>query len=547
MKRRIHTYREYIGIVILSLLPMMPMLLNQNHLHTSDGAMHLARIAAYYKEVVNGQFPVRWASDLNYGYGTPLFNFFHPLPYIITAFFVALGSSLSYSLRLSFLFSYLLSGLFALLFAKTIFKDRTISFVIAVLYQFAPFRLVDIIIRGSLGGVYSYALLPLILYAVSSFISKRSVPWLILISLSTALLSLSHNIIGFTFFGVSLIVSFILAKNLKERILITIAMFWGVILSVWFVAPVFLEQKYTYGYLFTKDLYKNHFVPLYKLFIPNLTNTPSLRIAEVPVQIGIIHTIGLLLALPVIFFKTYYKRYTPLFITLLGGSALIIFFTNSASAFFWENIPILAQFQYPWRLLSVITFTSALLSASFFLIVPTKFKTIMAYILCVAAVVTTIPYWNPPEGYDKINESYWWNYPLTTNYYGEVDTIWSDGPAKTYPAQTVIPIEGKAEIKPILHKGVTYSYTIDAKTDSTILQNTQYFPGWSVFVDGTKTPIEFQNQLHRGKITFRVAKGMHSVKVIFSQSGIQKISDFISLFSIGTTILIFIKFRKYHV
>ena len=91
--------RWLIIIILLSLLPMTLMFTTQALPHTSDGAMHLARIASYYKEVIRGQFPVRWAGDLNYGYGTPIFDFFHPLPYMITTIMVALGASLTLSLK----------------------------------------------------------------------------------------------------------------------------------------------------------------------------------------------------------------------------------------------------------------------------------------------------------------------------------------------------------------------------------------------------------------------------------------------------------------
>ena len=100
-----------IGIILLSILPMAQMFTTTALPHTSDGAMHLARTASYYKEVMRGQFPVRWAGDLNYGFGTPIFNFFHPLPYMITTVMVALGASLTGALKLSFLLSFLGSGI----------------------------------------------------------------------------------------------------------------------------------------------------------------------------------------------------------------------------------------------------------------------------------------------------------------------------------------------------------------------------------------------------------------------------------------------------
>jgi hypothetical protein len=532
-------------IILLSLVPMLPMAVNSGTLHTSDGAMHLARIAAYYKEVVAGQFPVRWASSLNYGFGTPIFDFFHPLPYLITTIFVALGSTLSWALRLSFIVSYVLSGVFAYLFAKELFRDKTAALTAAVLYQFAPFRLVDIIVRGSLGGVYSYTLLPLVFYAATAFVNRRRFAYLILLSVSTALLSISHNIVGFTFFGVALILTMTIAKTAKDRLLVAGAMFWGIAMSAWFVVPAIMEHKYTLGYLFTRNLYLQHFPPLQNLFIPNFTNDARLRVAEVSVQIGLVHVVGMLLSVWLIIRKKLPPALVPLFIAMLLGSIATIAFMQPITAKLWETIPLLSQFQYPWRLLAVITFTSGMLSVSYVLATRNpKLKTAIAIGISALAVVSTIAYWNPPEGYDRIDEASWWNYPLTTNYYGEVDTIWADGPAKAYAKTTAEPIEGTATVGTVSHQGVRYTYTVTAATDAAILQNTAYFPGWTVTVDGRRVPIEFQNQLYRGRITYRVPQGRHTVAVAYTQSGIQRISNAISVLAILLTAVLYFATRK---
>ena len=43
----------------------------------------VGRIIAMGRALRNGQFPVRWVSDLGYGYGYPIFNFYGPLPYYL--------------------------------------------------------------------------------------------------------------------------------------------------------------------------------------------------------------------------------------------------------------------------------------------------------------------------------------------------------------------------------------------------------------------------------------------------------------------------------
>src|SRR6266571_3739128 len=43
----------------------------------------VARVFEMNKSLGDGMFPVRWVSDLGYGYGYPIFNFYAPLAYYV--------------------------------------------------------------------------------------------------------------------------------------------------------------------------------------------------------------------------------------------------------------------------------------------------------------------------------------------------------------------------------------------------------------------------------------------------------------------------------
>src|SRR3989344_8526369 len=53
----------------------------------------VGRVVVMGRALRNGQFPVRWVSDLGYGYGYPLFNFYGPLPYYVGGALYAAGFS----------------------------------------------------------------------------------------------------------------------------------------------------------------------------------------------------------------------------------------------------------------------------------------------------------------------------------------------------------------------------------------------------------------------------------------------------------------------
>lgn len=531
-----------IGIVLLSILPMISMFTTSALPHTSDGAMHLARIAAYYKEVLQGQFPVRWAGSLNYGFGTPIFNFFHPLPYMITTAFVALGSSLTGALKLSFLLSFIASGIGMYLLSRALWKDTKTALLITILYQFAPFRLVDILVRGSLGGIYAYTLLPFVLYGVVTLIKSKQYRYIWVISFCSAGLAMSHNIVGFVFFGVAFVFTLFFPSPTRLKIISLLSLLGGVGIAGFFVIPAILDHNYTYGYLLTKNLFYDHFAPFLNFFLPNFTNNENLRIHEVSVQIGLAHLLALVTSLYVVIKRTLFeKKEVMIAYFCLGIFLVTFFFMQPISKPLWENISILRQFQYPWRLLSVITFITALAGFS---IIKTIKSRLVIILIGLFTICSTIYYWVPPQGYQTINENDYWNYPLTTNYYGEVDTIWSEGPAKDYPKEKIELIAGIATIRETKRTSTTHTYTVDATTPITLLDNTEYFPGWNVFVNNVKTPIQFQDPNHRGLITFDVPSGSSTVTVKWRENKTRLVADYISIISIGIIIVLPYIYRK---
>ena len=66
---------------------------------TADTPIHLYRTLELARSWGPGVVYPRWAPDLAYGYGYPLWNFAPPLPYLIPLAFQAAGLSLEASLK----------------------------------------------------------------------------------------------------------------------------------------------------------------------------------------------------------------------------------------------------------------------------------------------------------------------------------------------------------------------------------------------------------------------------------------------------------------
>ena len=167
-------FRYYFLILILSLVPFVGIFFTPLLPHTHDGFVHLARIAAYFKALEDLQIPVRWAGDLNFGYGVPLFNFIYQVPYIIASGLIYLGFGLVSSFKITLILSFILSGFFMFGFSLSFFKDLRKAFLATIFYQFFPFRLIEILVRGSFGEVYTYAFFPLVLWGIVLLFKKIS-------------------------------------------------------------------------------------------------------------------------------------------------------------------------------------------------------------------------------------------------------------------------------------------------------------------------------------------------------------------------------------
>lgn len=488
-------------------------------------------MAAYYKALAGGQIFPRWAGDLNYGYGMPLFNFIYHLPYLISSLFLFLNVNLVTSFKLVLTLSYLLSGIFMFAFAKAFWNDEKKALLVALFYQFAPFRLIELFVRGSFGEAYTYALLPLVLYGLTQLISQtnKNRIYFILTSIASALLIISHNSMSLVFFGVCVLFVFFFGKTAKHRLICFASLIGGLLLSAWYWLPAIAEHRYTYGDLFMKNIYRDHFAPIWQFVLPNFTNSPLLQTGGVSVQWGIFHVSAIFLAVLLLYRKKMpvaEKSIALYSFILIAGS---LFFMQPPSIFFWQTIPLLRQFQFPWRLVGLAGFAASLLSV-YYLSFPSFKKPWTYTLLLILVIISTSYYWRPPLNFDRIDdESQYWNYPLNTTYFGETDVIWSAGPAKAYPKQRIEVAEGQASISHFTKKSTVQTFIVDAKTDSTLVSHTQYFPGWRVFVDNNKVPIQFQNPNWRGLITFSVPPGQHTIRIELGKTKIQFVAEILSL------------------
>jgi len=138
--------------------------------------------------------------------------------------------------------------------------------------------------------------------------------------------------------------------------------------------------------------------------------------------------------------------------------------------------------------------------------------------------------WHPKDYQIEPESFYTRIYPGTTDT-GESTPIWTTRFQEQYPKTPIEVISGVATVNPKKRTTTVHEYNVEAETRSELLENTIYFPGWEVFIDGYKTPFEFQSEIHRGIISFWVEKGDHLVRIEFGDTKLRTISNIVTVVS----------------
>jgi uncharacterized membrane protein len=317
---------------------------------------HIFRIKEFADCIADGNFPCRWAADSGKGYGEPLFNFYAQFPYWLTEIVHFTGLSLLDSAKVIYSLSLVLSGLTMFLLARK-YWGITGGLVSAVLYLYAPYRAVDVWVRGALPEALAYILYPLLIYFLDAFFDKRQNKYLLGFALILALLVTTHNL-SFAMFAPFLGLYW-LFKCLKSR---SFGSFWGLLsagimafaLSAYYLLPVIVENHLVTLSSTVTGYYDFHihFTTLNELFISRFWGYgASLWMKKfLSVSIGQLHWILPLLLVIISVFRRKVRSEFVIF-CLLGVGAL--FMTHGKSSLIWNLVPVMKYIQFPWRFLSV--------------------------------------------------------------------------------------------------------------------------------------------------------------------------------------------------
>lgn len=515
---------------------------NSGRLATMDGEVHATNIEQYTIALSQGDFPVVWM-DGYANYGMPMGLIAQPLPNYIGAGvnFLVHNPETAYNI-LGFI-GVFFSGLFFYFFLRLYFKPEA-SFVGTFLFTFSSFRIMDLYIRGDLPEILASVFLPILLISFHQVFHSKKIMWYFVMSLAFAAIALTHPmmLVIFSFLMVPYILflmivtagklsihSIISVNTIKRLIGIALSGVAGLGLAGFYIIPLYLEIKY-----FVQGQYTHFLSPQFLLlsdffkynwyyFTPQEIFTRGHIVVPGEIELlGVILGVGSVVIERVVMKSR--KKITLLDFAVFV-SLVVLFFVTQYSKVFYDHISFLDKILFPWRMLAVFIFLPPIIFAWMFEKLQ-KNILIILFILLIAFI-------RFPQIYGKNYTVYTQSHYIKTehNLYSVVlNTLWM-GKAEEYPVKQIKGqiIDGNGVIKNAVAKNSSRKYVIDASTNVRLVDYTFYFPGWNVYVDGQKTPIQFQDPNYRGMITYTVPAGKHTVLVIFQDTVIRKLGKIISV------------------
>ncbi len=346
----------FLPAVLLGLLAAQPLLYGSLSWFV-DGELHVVRLGQLHELLRHGRLYSRWAPDMAYGFGYPLFNFYAPLVYWLALPFVALGAAHTAALAYCMAALFVMAAVFAFAWALPYVKSPLAALACTAAYVLSPYLVTNALERVAVAEHLALALLPGLLWAARRLMRAPSRTSIALYCALLAALQLGHNIsallavpcVAITAFAE--LASSTSAARQRSRTLLGL-----IVLSLlttgataFFWAPALLERDAIFieRVLLEGADYRRNFMTFAAAFAVYFPQDVR-RVTQFfpPQSVGPLLFVGAGIGLLAGLAQPALRRAT---LVLAGLAALCLFFAAAISAPLWERIPLLAFAQFPWR------------------------------------------------------------------------------------------------------------------------------------------------------------------------------------------------------
>lgn len=531
--------------LLLVLLIQIPLILPffRTGFFPSHDDVQVVRVFEMFQSLKYGGFPPRWQSGLLYGHGYPLYTFYSPFVYLIGSFFSLIGANFLIATKLVFILSFLIGSWGIYLLLVSLFNTPT-AILGSILFSFAPYRAVDVYVRGSLAEFFAFSLYPLILFANLKILLKKDKKYFPVLSLLLAILLLSHNISAFIMgvFLVCLNLFYVILKfdkKILKGLLISAGLSIGI--SSFFILPLIIEEKYVKLSNFENFPYQKFFITLEQFW-----NSPwgfGGFTDPKPMSLQFGKVLIILVFLTLILNQLIKTKYKSLLNFLLISFIVIFFLETKYSLFIWDKFTLLHYFQFPWRLHTLLVVLASILAAASFFLLQKLFKSkyIQLFIFLGFSLLSI------KENYLFFRPQKYTNDPAvseTTTWDDEYMPIWVKQKPKEYSSDKIISLDNEAIISDIFWGYHTKSFQVKSDKLFRVKIAQIYYPGWNAYIDGEKTEIFYSNE--NGFMEINCDPGEYQIVFKFESTYWRRLSEIASIISVFLLIYYFYSVLKRH-
>lgn len=507
---------------------------------------HVFRMFEYHKCILDLVFPCRWAPDSAFSYGEPLFNFYGQFPYILGEPLALFGLSILTTIKILFIFTLVFSGISMFFLARYIFNSNIAGIVSAVFYVYAPYRAVDVWVRGALPESLAFVFFPLIILFLTRYIREEKFTSLLLLALFLAILLITHNLSFLMFIPFLAIWTIYLLAGEKKWHLLKSLMFGALLtigLSAFYLFPVLFEGKLITLGKTTEEYYnfRAHYTTLNQLLISRAWGYGASQFGpddNLSFSAGYGHWFLSLLILGFLFVTKQFRKYfyLALFATL-GWFAL--FLTHGRSLPIWEILKPISYVQFPWRFLSMSTLFLSIAAAGITLLFKNRlFSIFLAVIIVVLTIFSNFSFFREDNWFyisdrEQFSGSRWQEQIASA-----VNDFWPIYGSKIPNSEvesSPIFVEGEGKV---LHFA-KQSHSIQSKI--AVISNEAIVQLPAVYFDGWKGSVEIYPSGDYGQITARLPQGEHTIFLKFSNTPIRSLGNLLSLSTLILLVILFLK------
>ncbi|MDO8486505.1 MAG: hypothetical protein Q7S77_02315 [Candidatus Staskawiczbacteria bacterium] len=544
-------------ILLILIIPSFFALLRPGFFWMQDD-LQAFRIQQMDKCFQDFQIPCRWVPDPGYQYGYPQFNFYPPSVYYLGEMLHLTGIQFIDAVKILFILGFILSALTFFIFLRSLFGEWP-ALVGAFLYTYAPYKAVDVYVRGALSEFWAFVFFPLIFWSIYMLIKTGKWKYFIWMGLSIGLLLITHSLMSMIFLpiaGIWAVLWIILEKKWQIILKIAGGFIVGFMLAGFFILPMAQEKQYSHSESMLGGYfdYRQHFVDIQQMFISNhwgygssyLGPNDDLSLSAGQIQF-VLSVFAIILSL--IYFKKQKKIAIMVFVLFIVDLG-VLFMTHQKSSFIWDKMSLLVWLQFPWRILADNVFILSILSAATIYLLPSK--KYLIFIIGGVVVLTFIFYgsfykplrWVDISDKEKFSGELW-EKQLTISIFDYLPIYAKLPPISKAPTLPEI-MDGNANFI-TYKKGSNYQIgEVEILEKSNIRLPLFDFPGMKVFDNGKEIVHNHSDcrkqEFCLGLISFDLEPGNHTIKAVLTNTFVRTVGNYLTL--IGAIILLIIYFKK---